>query len=242
MKPVKLIPILFPLLAAACALGEATAQSLSFSLDRPGSPPAQFAIHVDEATGHGRYRGVELAPTPGRGVASEIPGQGVDVPITVGPEILKKLFAAVPTVRSGHCETHNKKVAQTGAKKLRYEASGAVAECTFNYSDEDRLNTATGLFEAIGETMQYGDRLAAKLRFDRLGLDLEMDNLASALADSRALEVGNIAPVLQSIQNDDRVMDRVRRKAAHLLEEAGVPAAAQKPATPDVTGPGSSDR
>ena len=108
---------------------------------------------------------------------------------------------------------------------MRYESGGNRAECTYNYSDEDRVNAATAVFEGLGETMQYGERLAAKLRFDRLGLDVEMDNLESALAQGQALEPGNIAPVLQAIQNDERVMDRVRRKAAHVLEAAGAPAA-----------------
>ena len=188
--------------------------SLSFTLDR-GTPAAHYTIRVGEGTGHGVYH----AEAPSAGAA------GSDASLAVDPSLLKRLFAAVPLVKSGRCETHNKHIAQTGTKTLRYEAEGARAECTYNYSDEDRVNTATAVFEGLGETMRYGELLAAKLRFDRLGLDVEMDNLTGALAEGRALEPGNIAPVLQAIQNDDRVMDRVRRKAAHLLEGAGIPLA-----------------
>ncbi|HLI77245.1 MAG TPA: hypothetical protein VKV02_09895, partial [Acidobacteriaceae bacterium] len=92
----------------------------------------------------------------------------------------------------------------------------------YNYSDDDRVNDATTAFEAVAETLQYGDRLAAKLRFDRLGLDTEVDGLQAAVTEGRALEVGNIAPILQTISDDERVMDRVRRKAARLLQGAGM--------------------
>ena len=134
---------------------------------------------------------------------------------------MKKLFAAVPMVEGGRCETHNKSIAKTGVKTLRYVGSGTVAQCVYNYSDDDRVNDATGVFEAIAQTMQYGDRLATKLRFDRLGLDAELDGLQSAVSEGRALEVGNIAPLLQTISQDERVMDRVRRKAERLLQSAG---------------------
>ncbi len=76
------------------------------------------------------------------------------------------------------------------------------------------------VFEALGETMRFGERLNAKLRFDRLGLDADMDGLQSAVTDGRAIEVGNIIPVLQKVQDDERVMERVRRKAGLLLQMA----------------------
>lgn len=186
--------------------------SLTFVMDRTGPPAEHYQIRVDQATGHGFY---QAGPDASSNASS------ATEPITVNAAIENKLFAAVPIIRSNRCESHSKGIAQTGRKTLRFEADATPVECTYNYSDEDRVNTATTLFEAIGETMQYGDRLAAKLRFDRLGLDAEIDNLQSALGDGRAVEVGNIAPVLQSIANDERVMERVQRKAVRLLQSAG---------------------
>lgn len=202
------------------------AQTLSYSLDRPGAPPVRYTIRIDQSNGKGSFH--EQQPVL-VGAEARTGAPADDTPIAVDPELLKKLFATVPTVQAGRCETHMKKISQTGTKVLRYEAGGAVAQCSFNYSDDERLNTANALFEAIADTMQYGERLSNKLRFDRLGLDLEMDNLAGELANGRAVEVVNIAPVLQAIQNDERVMERVRRKAAHLLESAGVSPAPQGP-------------
>ena len=212
--------VVWLLLAAPLApaqVGSGTAgQWLSFTLDRSGPAPLHYDIRIDETTGRGSYR---LEPQGPNGGAAP-----VETPITVEQPLLKRLFAAVPLVQSHRCDAHDKNVAQTGTKTLRYTENGQIFECFFNYSNEDRVNTAAALFIALGETMQYGGRLATKLRFDRLGLDAEMDNLQSALADGRAVDVVNIAPVLLAIQNDDRVMELVRRKAAHLLEGAGATA------------------
>ena len=203
------------------AVPEPSGPWLSFSLDRSGASPSHYELRVDEGTGRGYYRPEPQEPT---GPPAVTPAP--EVPISVDGPLLKKLFAAVPLVQSHRCDSHGKNIAQTGIKTLRYEGAGGAFECSYNYSNEDRINTATALFLAIGDTMQYGDRLAAKLRFDRLGLDAEMDNLQSALADGTAVDVANIAPVLAAIQNDDRVMDIVRRKATRLLESAGVTAQA----------------
>lgn len=204
----------------ACLGVPAAAQTLSFLLDRSGELPARFAIRLDLSSGHGLYR----ADRPIGESGAPRDSHTEEVPVTVGAPMLKKLLSAMPSVESGHCETRNKKVAQTGMKTLRLQQNGQTFTCIFNYSDDDRVNAASSLFEAIGETMQFGDRLAAKLRFDRLGLDGEMDNLQSALADGRAVEVSNIFPVLQAIANDDRVMDRVRRKVERILQTTGVSA------------------
>ncbi len=203
--------------------------SLTFTLDRTGAAATHYTVQLDQATGRGVYRGDAGAAGAGQVGAGQVGagqvGSGADQPITVGGAALGKIFAAGPLVRSNRCASRRKGIAQTGTKTLRLTEGGAAVECSYNYSDDDRVNEATTVLEAVAETMQYGERLQLKLRFDRLGLDAEMDSLDSALRDGRALEVRNIAAVLQAIENEDRVMERVRRRAAHLLESAGVVAA-----------------
>jgi hypothetical protein len=201
-------------LAAAQAQG-GEGNWLSFSLSREGPPLTRYTVRIEQATGHGFYRSdVQTAvPLPGT--------SGAETPISVDPQLAKKIFAAVPLVKSNRCDAHDKNLAQTGVKVLRYSADATVFECTYNYGLDDRVNTATTVLLALGETMQYGERLASDLRFSRLGLDSDLDALQSALADGRALEPANIAPVLQAILQDDRVMDRVHRKATRILERSG---------------------
>ena len=190
--------------------------TLRFTLDRTGAAAAHYAIEVDQGTRKGTFLAAGAAAVPLEGV----------VPLEVSEAVARKIFAAGPLVRSNRCDSHREGIAQTGTKTLRLVRGGTASECSYNYSEDERVNTATTVFEALALTLETGRRLAGELRFDRLGLDAEMDFLQSALREGRALEVGNIAPVLEQIQNDDRVMDRVRREAAHLLQGAGLPAAA----------------
>ncbi len=202
----------------------APGSTLRFTLDRAGAASTHYAVELDAATRQGTYSisGGPAAPS------ATAPGEAAaDRPIQVSEDLLKKLFAVAPLVRSDRCASHRKGIAQTGIKTLRLTQQGTTFTCTYDYSEEDRVHTATAAFEGIAETMRFGDRLTAELRFDRLGLDAEMESLQSALKDGRALEVGNIGAVLVSVQNDERVMERVRRKAAHLLESASLPSAPQ---------------
>jgi len=123
----------------------------------------------------------------------------------------------------GKCETHLKGIASTGKKLLTYYRDGHSLGCTFDYADDATLNGVADAFESIASTLQFGERLQHDLRYDRLGLDAEIDALLEENSAGRAIEMQSIATTLQAIIDDDRVLERVRRKAAHLLESAGIP-------------------
>ena len=148
---------------------------------------------------------------------------GATMPLAVGQETMQRMRMGEHAAKSGKCETKSKNIAKTGEKTIRYEESGKVAECTFNFSDDQGLMTAMTTFQAIAETMQRGERLQHDLRYDRLGLDAEMESLVAAKESGSAIEIGNIAPILQALVEDDHVIDRVRRRAARLLQDAGAP-------------------
>ena len=145
------------------------------------------------------------------------------VPVTVSAATLEKLKLGEHAAKSGKCETRAKNVAKTGEKTIRYEAADKTAECTFNYSDDAGLMGAANTFQAIADTIQRGERLQHDLRYDRLGLDAEMESLVAAQKEGSAIEIGNIATILQTLVSDDHVIDRVRRRAARLLQDTGSP-------------------
>ena len=145
---------------------------------------------------------------------------GVVQPLRASGATVKTTFAARQTIESGQCETHLKGIAQTGKKTLRSFNNDQVSECVFNYSDDAKVRDADAAFMAMAETLQMGEQLAHERRFDRLGLDATLDSLIGEVKAGRAIEVQNIAPVLQSIVGDEGLMQRVRSKAAHLLESA----------------------
>ena len=198
--------------------------------ETPASGPVAAATRVtfafDPGAMGGRPYEITVAPD-GHGSLRYLRGdQGTTRDVTVSAPTMALLTKPVLTVSSGHCETRQKHVAQTGRKTVSYTLGPDQATCSFNFSDDQDLNTAASAFLAIQQTIALGDELARLHRFDRLGLDAQMDALQNALKSHLALEVGNIAPELQSIANDDRVMERVRRKAARLLDDAGLPAKA----------------
>ena len=179
-------------------------QSVTFHFER-ATPAQRYTIYVDVA-GNGSYRegDADAAKT-----------------IRLFDAMPKLSFALLGPVFRGNCETHAKNIAQTGKKTLMVEnLGGTVAQCTFNYSDDEYVNEAVSALEAVAETMQVGEELAHEHRFDKLALDAEMTSFVAEVKAGRAIDVGNIADVLQSIVEDDRVMDRVKRNAARLLADS----------------------
>jgi hypothetical protein len=213
------VPVVFVSAIPAAQTGAAATSeqftAISFRME-PRDPQAKtYVIHL-RADGTGTYSIV----------AADAP---IESPLHVGPATLTRIEQGTARIQPDHCEAKEKNIAQTGRKTVTLERSGTNVACTFNYSDDAKLMDAVEAFEALAETMLSGERLAHDHRFDRLGLDAEMDRLTTEVAEGRALEPGNIAPVLQSIGEDDRVIDRVRRKAQRLLTQS---AEASTPASP----------
>ena len=206
---------MLPAIALAVALPTmggtgAPRNGISFQLEpRSDSNLPTYIVSLGDQ-GVGRY--IEFAA--GNGPA-ERPGE----PITVGAATLHTLLKA-RAVSPDRCQSHRKGIASIGRMTLTVYAEGQTVQCVFEYSDDESLTAAVAAFEAIAETLQCGSRLQHELRFDRLGLDAEIDSLIAENKNARAIELQNIAPVLQSIVDDDRVMERVRRKAARLLQDA----------------------
>jgi hypothetical protein len=149
--------------------------------------------------------------------------------LTVSAATLQRLMAAHDAVMhsapTGDCGTRHRNIASTGKKKLTFYDGDQSVSCDFDFSDDARVEDCAAAFQAMAETLRFSDRLDHEHRFDRLGLDAEMDSLVSENAAGRAIELQNIARTLQSIVDDDRVIERVRRKAARLLQDAaGTPA------------------
>jgi hypothetical protein len=206
-------------LALTLAAGAAHAQTTVFpSATEKGSDtgPFRYVLFTFDAP-QPKAKGWQLG-LAGDGTGSWAENGGDPVPVQVSPATLAVIAQAEPAVAAKHCETKNKNIAQTGKKSILFIAPSAT--CTFNFSDDDALNRAANTFLAIRETLRLGDELARLHRFDRLGLDAAMDTLEKESAAGFALEIANIAPVLQSIADDDRVMQRVRRRASHALEDA----------------------
>ena len=195
--------------ALFCTQALCAAELVRFQFERPGVDVPGYTI-VLNADGSGTY-------SENKASIPEGSAQAGSKAIRVSPGVLEKLLEAKASMGEKSCETHLKHIANTGKKTLVY---GDNLQCTFNFSDTPAFNEVASTFISVAETMQAGDRLAAKHRYDRLGLDPEMQVLVDEARSGRAIEVANIGPVLRSIVNDDRVIERVRRSAARLLQES----------------------
>lgn len=178
---------------------------LEFSLTPVDGASHSWTVRLD-AAGVGTYSES----------GDETPGS---MQLAISPATLERLSRGEHAARKGHCEAREKNIAKTGEKMIRYQTGDGSASCTFNYSDDAGLMDAVTAFQSIAATMQAGERLQHEERYDRLGLDAEMDTLVRSVQEGTAIEVRNIAPVLQGLIDDEHVIDRVRRKAARLLQD-----------------------
>jgi hypothetical protein len=119
------------------------------------------------------------------------------------------------------CEANIKNLANMGQKTITYvSATGMQSRCSFNYTENKSLQKIAEMGLAIAFTQQEGAELVRLHRFDRLGMDREIQILAKAAAQGSAQELRSIAPVLESIMKDELVLERVRTRAARLLMNA----------------------
>lgn len=225
-------PILLPALLVFLALvsSQSPAQSpaqpeLVFHFERPGLPVPvfTFTLHQD---GSGTYAAsyVSSAPTSKYSPYPAAPAASVETsaPITLSAKTTSFLFDRVRSAdHLQNCEAKVKNIANTGAKTITYTGPEGTAHCTYNYTENKSVAAITDTFQGIAETLAEGRSIEQKHRFDRLGLDHELSILADNVRDGRALEVATIAHVLQSLIDDTQVMDRVRKRAASLLEASG---------------------
>ncbi len=206
---------------------------IHFDFTQPVAQVPHWAIEVYE-DGSGRYD--DLSNTEHASAATL-------QPIHIGASTRSRLIGGARAVRSEACESKARNIAKTGDKKIayRWKTGDVWSRCTFNYSDDQKLNDAANAFQEIAETIQIGDKLKHDHRFDHLGLDAELDTLTAAARDRRAIELQNIAQILRSIVEDDDLMAVVRRKAQSLLQDASLHSSESAASDAGPVGPGLAD-
>lgn len=200
-----------------------------FQFEDPQLQPSFYVLEVHE-DGSGHYKSTPSVPDPGTTVPSDpigdITSQPADRDIRIGDPLRAQLFAAARSHRffAVTCEAPKSHVAFTGKKTLSYSGADGKGSCTYNYSRDEELNRLADQMEAVAFTLEEGQRLTLQHQHSRLALDAELETLEDAAKSGRALEIGNIAPQLQSIVEDETVMLRARKRAKGLLDSSGAAA------------------
>jgi hypothetical protein len=215
--------VVAPITLPATAVGrdglpgaETTAQ-IRFTYENPKLQPQKYVLTVRE-DGAGRFQSEGGGPAPKD--AESMAAEPEDRPIHVSKELREAMFA---TARKNKlfafaCEDGAKNIAFQGTKTLEYKGPEGTGSCVYNWSKSSQINKLTEQFEAMAVTMDEGSKLKRQYEHGRLSLDAELEFLDQMVHDGRALEVENIAPVLQAIAGDEAVLQRVQRRARALLE------------------------
>jgi hypothetical protein len=191
----------------------------------PGLTPSQWVLTLrPDGAGHfwsengptGNAK-AEQAAEPGE----PPPAPAVDRDISVSAEFARHVFdtARDHSFFAMECDGHTK-VAFQGWKKLSYRGPDGQGSCGFNYSKNKQIEELGESLVAVAETIVEGSRLDWLLRYDRLGLDHEMEYVVEGAGDGRLQEFGTIRGILERLATDEGVLERVRKRARTLLARA----------------------
>ncbi len=199
-----------------------TQPEVSFQFDRPGLAVPRFTLRVQE-DGTGSYQADEVAGSSSNAsMRVEATEKHVDRALTLTPGTVKKIFTAARALDhfNVECASKAKNIADTGKKTLSYVGADGRGSCVYNYSENKNVQILTDTFLAIAFTLDEGRKLEFLHRYDRLGLDAETITLVEEVDAGHAIELETISPTLTAIAGDTAVMQRVRLRAAKLLEQA----------------------
>jgi hypothetical protein len=208
--------------AAALQVGKPAGAGavVEVEFNNPELTPSRWILTLSEdGSGHFWSANPKLDHPTAQGDAIAAPA--VDRDIHVSAAYAGHVFeeARRHSLFAVQCESHAK-VAFQGTKKLTYRGPEGQGSCEYNYSKDKQIEDLGESLVAVAETIVEGSRLDWLLRYDRLGLDREMEYAAEAVADGRMQELGAIRGLLERLAGDEEVLERVRKRARAMLARA----------------------
>jgi hypothetical protein len=185
--------------------------TITFTLDFPHSSPEHYSIAVD-SSGHARY---ECKPQPD----DEIYDSEFD--LSAGTR--ERIFGLAKQAKyfAENVDSGNRKLAFAGAKILSYEDSARNNTQRYNYSTVAPVRDLTSIFQDLAATLDYGRRLTYDHHYQKLALDDELKRMEDQAGNNELAEIQSIDSVLQSIVDDDSVMNIVRVRAREVMKIGG---------------------
>jgi hypothetical protein len=198
-------------------VGSLYAGEIRFTYENPKLEPHKYVITVQE-DGAGHFTSESTGAAEGENLGSE----SQDRPIHISKALRTSMFAVARKNKffAKSCDDGGKSIAFQGNKTLEYDGPEGKGSCMYNWSKNPQIGKLTDQFEAIATTLDEGAKLQKEYEHSRLSLDGEMEALEQLVHDGRAIELENIAPILQKLAGDEAVLQRVQRRARNLLEAA----------------------
>jgi hypothetical protein len=193
--------------------------TVRIDFSNPGLYPAQWTL-VLHPDGSGHFH-AEGGTKPADSEDTIEPAR-IDRDINLSGRYTSHIFQTVhdPRILHGKCESHLK-VAFQGTKKISYSGPDGEGGCEFNYSSSKEIQELGESLVGVGSTLIEGARLELLLQHDPLGLDKAIQFVVEASDDGRLQQIGAIRDILERLQDDPHVMERVRKRARLLLQRSG---------------------
>ena len=207
--------------AASCVASAQSSQpgmfTIDFTNDRISPSHWVLTLHRD---GSGHFHADREESTAPKRNTMDV--EGVDRDIQLSKDYTEQIFSVAQVLKwfNQKCES-GAKVAFQGWKKLSYEGPEGRGSCTFNYSQDKKIQSLGESLLGVAETLREGARLELLLQHDRLGLDQEMQYITDSAKDGRLREISAIKGILQRLADDDELLERVRKRAKTLLAQSG---------------------
>ena len=191
--------------------------SVTFTQAFPRGTPAYFSLRIDSA-GHAAYESRREEGEPGQPVLSE-PYQ---TEFQVSEATALRVFELAKTLDyfQGDWDFKKHRIADTGRKTLLYTDSTRTHQTTYNWSENRAVQELTDLLQGIANTQEAAYELNRLRRYDRLGLNHQLERMEDMAKNGWLRELPVIAPLLEKLANDREVMNIARKRAQHLLDMA----------------------
>ena len=115
------------------------------------------------------------------------------------------------------------KVANMGIKTLRYENGPEKSEQSFNYSTDENARIIVDWFERIVESERLLIELERTVRFDRIGVNQAVMDVAVCYERKRLVAPEQFLPMLDRIAKNETYMHTARARAAEIAEMIRAP-------------------
>ncbi len=211
--------------------------TVTFAFDFPRARPEHFSITVD-STGKAVYESRDAASAGEQvsGGQERPPAEPYLTTLQLSSSARSQIFEAARRLNyfQGDFDYRKHRIAQMGRKTLIWESGKDRFETSYNWSENGLIDDLTHLFQAISNTQEYGRRLAALRRHDKLGLEAELKSMEEAAKDSRGglAELHTLEPLLRALAQDRAVMDIARQRAQRLLRKAEAAPQTSIPSSP----------
>ncbi|HEX3986788.1 MAG TPA: hypothetical protein VHX13_09290 [Acidobacteriaceae bacterium] len=207
-------------LLAAASLAAQTPARIVYTFEHPQLQPSRYTITLEE---NGAAHFVSQAGVTQQD--DDVFPAPIDRSIRIDESLRSSLFqyARTHSFFATNCDRHQGNLAFTGHRTLTYTGPDGQGSCAFIWAADPTLQRLTDDLGAVALTIEFGRRLNVEVQHDRLGLDAELESLQDAVKSRRASDLPNIAEQLQTIAEDQQVMERARKRALALLSRCENP-------------------